>query len=150
MKPGTVFKWNNFPYPRIGDQIKARWFVCLGNTGLLSDPIIVHLCTTTTSLNDFKSGGKRSSHRFLLFEKIRYPCFEEDCILDFDEPSFSESLKSLETNKDIEIKGELDNQTLKSIYNGISVSKYYSPQILLDIHTSLNQIGITGLKKPKT
>ena len=150
MKPGTVFKWNNFPYPRIGDEIKSRWFVCLGNTGLLSTPIIVHFCTTTTSIRDFKSGGKRSSHRFLLFEKTRYPCFEENCILDFDEPPFSEPLGTLESNKDIEIKGELDNQTLKFIYNGIQMSNHYSPKILLDIHTSLNQIGITGLKRPKT
>lgn len=148
MKPGTIFKWNNFPYPKIGGPIKSRWFVYLGNTGILSSPIIVHFCTTTTSIRDFKSGGKRSSHRFLLFEKTRYPCFEEDCILDFDEAPFSEALKALESNKDIEIKGELDNQTLKLIYNGIQTSKYYSFQILLDIHGSLNQIGITGLKKP--
>jgi len=120
----------------------------LGDTGLLSTPIIVYFCTTTTSEDDFKPGGRRENHRFLKFEKKKYPCFDEDCLLDFDEPPFTEPGKSLESHKDIEIKGELDKYTLKSIYEGVLRSQFYSPRVLLDIHSSLNQIGITGLRRP--
>lgn len=148
MKPGTIFRWDNFPFPKIGDEIKPRWFICLGDTGLLSCPVFVHICTTTTAMDDFKHGGKRESHRVFRFEKKRYPCFSEDCILDFDERPYFELQGALESNKDIEIMGELDKQTLKSIYEGVLRSQFYSPRILLDIHTSLNRIGITGLRKP--
>jgi hypothetical protein len=148
LKPGTIFRWNNFPYPKIGNEIKSRWFICLGDTGLLSYPILIHMCTTTTSMDDFKRGGTRESHRVFSFEKKRYPCFDEDCILDFDERPYSLPEGTLGSNSDIEIRGELDKQTLKAIYEGILESQFYSPRILLDIHTSLNKIGITGLRKP--
>lgn len=148
MKPGTIFKWNNFPFPKIGTEIKPRWFICLGDTGLLSTPVFVHISTTTTSMDDFKPGGNRQSHRFFSFEKKKFPCFDEDCILDFDERPYSQPEGDLESNRDIEIKGELDKQSLKSIYNGVLRSQFYSPRILRDIHTSLNKIGITGLRKP--
>jgi hypothetical protein len=148
LKPGTVFRWTDFPYPRIGDEIKARWFICLGDTGILLTPIIVHLCTTTTSIDDFKPGGNRESHHYLKFERKNHPCFDADCILDFDEPPFPEPQSSLETNKNIEIRGELNKEVMKLIYGGILKSPHYSPKIILDIHMSLNQIGITGLRKP--
>ncbi len=99
-------------------------------------------------MDDFKPEGNRASHHYLKFERKRHPCFDADCILDFDEPPFPEPRESLEANKDIEIKGELDKETMRLIYWGILKSPYYSPKIVLDIHTSLNQIGITGLRKP--
>jgi len=148
LKPGTVFKWNRFPYPRIGSEIKSRWFIFLGDTGILLTPIIIHFCTTTTSIKDFKPGGNRESHFYLKFETKKYPCFDADCILDFDEPPFTELRESLEKNKDIEIKGQLNKETMKLIYKGILKSPHYSPKIKLDIHVSLNRIGITGLTKP--
>ena len=148
MKPGAVFRWKEFPYPKYGGEIKARWFIYLGDTGLLSAPVIAHICTTTTSLDDFGPRRKRASHRHLLLKKTRYPFFYEDCILDFDEGPYPVEKKSLENNPDIEIKGELDQECLKTIYYGIWKSSFYSPKIVLDIHTSLNQAGITGLRKP--
>ena len=148
MKPGTIFKWKNFPYPRIDSIIKARWFICLGDTGIVLTRIIIHFCTTTTSIDDFKPGGNRESHYYIKFETKNYPCFDTDCILDFDEPPFTESRELLETNKDIEIKGELNKETMKLIYKGILKSSHYSGKIKLDIHASLNQVGITGLTKP--
>jgi len=51
-------------------------------------------------------------------------------------------------NKDIEIRGELNKESMKAIYKGILNSAHYSAKIKLDIHASLNQIGITGLIKP--
>jgi len=148
LRPGTIFWWKNFPYPRFGSEIKPRWFVCLGDTGRITEPTIVFFSTTTTVKDDFEPGGKRAGHHFFRFDKKRYPCFEEDCILDFDEPPYNESEKVITSHKDIEFKGELDKKTLKSIYEGIFRSQYYSPKVLGDIHRSLNQIGITGLQKP--
>jgi hypothetical protein len=148
LKPGAVFRWKEFPYPKYAGEIKARWFIYLGDTGLLLAPVIAHICTTTTSLDDFGPRRKRTSHRHLLLKKTRYPFFDEDCILDFDEGPYPVEKKSLENNPDIEIKGELDQECLKMIYYGIWKSSFYSPKIVLDIHTSLNQAGITGLRKP--
>jgi hypothetical protein len=71
-----------------------------------------------------------------------------DCILDFDEPPFLESQEALEANKDIEIRGELNKESMKIIYKGILKSSDYSARITLGIHDSLNKIGITGLTKP--
>jgi len=91
LKPGTVFWWKNFPFPKFGGEIKPRWFICLGDTGSLCIPVSLHFCTTTTAIEDFKPGGKRGSHRVFRFEKKRYPYFSEDCILDFyEEPYFEQ------------------------------------------------------------
>jgi hypothetical protein len=148
LKTGTVFRWKDFPHPKIGNEIKARWFVCLGNTGILSTPIIIHFCTTTTSIDDFKPGGNRASHHYLKLERKNYPCFDADCLLDFDELPFAETQKSLEGNKDIEIKGELNREAMKLIYGGVLKSPYYSGKMKCDIHASLSEIGITGLRRP--
>jgi len=149
LKPGTIFKWKDFPYPQFGGEIKTRWFICLGDSGPLTSPIIAHICTTTTSISDFEKGGKKFPHRFFRFDKTKYP-FEQNCflVLDYDEPPYSEDLKSLEANQNIEIKGDLSPQDLRAIYNGILSSSFYSRKILSDIHASLNRIGITGLRKP--
>ena len=120
----------------------------MGDTGLLSTPIIAHLCTMTTFLEDFEPGGKRASHRSFLIKKTRYPFFDEDCILDYDEEPYAVEKDSLQGNANVETKGKLDREDLKTIYRGILASNHYSSKIILDIHTSLNQIGITGLTKP--
>ena len=148
MKPGTVFKWKEFLYPKYGGELKARWFIYLGDTGPFLTPIIAYICTTTTSLDDFKTGGDRANHRHLLIKKTKYPFFDEDCILDYDEEPYFSEKKVLESNPKIEVKGELDRVCIKDIYYGIWKSPFYSPKVILDIHSSLNQIGITGLKKP--
>jgi hypothetical protein len=132
----------------VGTVIKPRWFVCLGDTGIFLTPILVHFCTTTTSIEDFKPEGNRASHHYVKFEKKNYSCFIEDCILDLSEPPFIESQRSLETNKDIEIKGELNKNAMKLIYKEVLKSPHYSSKIKFDIYTSLNRIGITGLIKP--
>lgn len=148
MKPGTVFRWREFAFPKYGGELKARWFIYLGDTGPLSSPVIAYICTTTTSLDDFKPGEKRASHRCLLLKKTNYPFFDEDCILDYDEEPYQVENKSLENNPNIEIKGELSHETLKTIYYGIWKSNHYSAKIVIDVHASLNQIGISGLRKP--
>ena len=148
MKPGTVFRWREFLYPKFGGESKARWFIYLGDTGPFSTPILAHICTTTTSLDDFEPGGNRANHRHLFIKRARYPFFDEDCILDYDEEPYSSKKEVLESNPEIEVKGELDQNCMKDIYYGIWKSNYYSPKVVLDIHSSLNQIGITGLRKP--
>ena len=147
MKPGTVFKWNHFLFPKYGGETKARWFLYLGDSGPFLTPIVAYLCTTTTSLEDFEPRGKRAFHHYFLFKKSRYPFFDADCILDYDEEPYPCEKDLLASNPSIERKGELDRECLKNIYKGIMASSHYSPRLLHDIHSSLNQIGITGLPK---
>lgn len=148
MKPGTVFRWENFPYPRIGSEIKPRWFIYLGDTGPFFSPILAHLCTTTTQIQDFQSGGKRAGHRYLPLQPTNTP-FELEGLIDYDEGLHSCPKKDLSENPEIQIKGELDAKILVSIYNGLASSHSISFQVLMDIHTGLNKVGITGLKMPK-
>jgi len=149
MDAGTVIKWNNFPFPRIGDVIKPRWFVCLGSSGALSEPVFLYLYTTTTNIDDFEQGGKRERHTHCHLRASDTP-FDEDCVLDIDvdmyTPTESQVIKDL---KNIEVKGRLNEQYMRMIYNLIIRSSKISKKIKIDIHDSFNKIGITGLKMPK-
>jgi len=148
MKAGTVIKWNNFPHPRFGKEIKTRWFICLGNSGILTEPVFIYLCTTTTNLDDFKQGGKKERHTTCQFKANITP-FEEDCVLDIDEGPYPIPKSQITDSIDIEIKGELDEQNMRMIYNHVVRSSRFSKKEKLDIHRSLNDAGITGLKMPK-
>ncbi|MFW6137804.1 MAG: hypothetical protein ACOC7U_01390 [Spirochaetota bacterium] len=148
MRVGTVFKWNDFPDRRLGGELKPRWFVYLGDTGKFRTPVIAHINTTTTQLLDFQPGGKRYGHIHNIFKAEETP-FECNCIIDFSSPLYHYHKEDLEDNPDIEIKGELNEEILKILYNKMVESAYYSKIVLLDIHRSYNMAGITGLKKPK-
>lgn len=146
LEVGTVFRWNNFPEPRYGAEKKARWFIYLGETGSFSQSVIAHISTTTTKIGDFKEGGSRRSHDHFVFRAKSSP-FEEDCVIDYDDRPFSLQKEKLMNNPDIEIKGKLDEQTMRMIYNRLLKSNAISKAILWDIHDSFNRTGITGLKK---
>ena len=147
---GTVFRWINFPVPRYGEQEKPRWFICIGFSSIVSGIEDIYLCTTTTQLNSFKSSGSRKGHRHFIFNTDKFPFFDEDCIIDFDEKPYTISKEKLNKCKDdISIKGKLDNNTLIMIYNYFFLSNNISLLELHDIHTSYNNAGITGLKKPR-
>lgn len=150
MKPGTVLKWENFPEPKFkfDDEIKPRWFVYLGESPSFLTPHLAYIHTTTTQIAELEKGGRRYAHRYIKFDCSKTP-FEKNCILDFDEGYYPFPKEKLENNPDIQTKGELDAITLKTIYNGILQSDFYSLKVLADIHNSFNLVGITGLKKPK-
>jgi hypothetical protein len=145
---GTVFRWKDFPGPR-GGGVKARWFIYLGDSGYFSQVLLAYICTTTTQIQHFQLGGDRSSHDHFIFKKWPSSPFEDDCILDFDEPPHTPRESILEKNPSIEEKGKLDEQALRMIYNRLCRSNAYSKIILRDIHESFNKAGIIGLKRPK-
>lgn len=147
MKPGTVFRWKEFPYRKSG-ELKARWLIYLGKTPLFSTPVLAHLCTSTTHIEAFKTGGSRREHDHIILIPKRHPV-EEECILDLDEKPHSVPEEKLLNNPNIEIKGELTEQDLRTIYNKLRKSNAYSKAIILDIHRCFNEIGITSLKMPK-
>lgn len=146
---GTVFRWNKFPDPRFDKEIKARWFIYLGDSGILSQVLFAYICTTTTSKTRHSQiGGIQQTHHLIEFKTKNTP-FENDCVLDCDEPPYSYGKKLLENHPDIEIKGKLEEPKLREIYNSINRSFSYSAIIKDDIHNSFNKAGIAGLKKPK-
>ena len=116
------------------------------HTTPFEQPILAQICTTTTSVNDFKTGGKRASHKCFIFEKGKYP-FDQECVLDFDEDPYAYKEADLESNRNIELMGKLNDQTMKLIYEGIYFSRSYSRKIKINIRESLQQIGIKGLRK---
>lgn len=147
---GTVFRWDNFPLPRYGDETKARWFIYLGETGTFSQIAIIYLATTTTQTAHFQSGGTRSGHGHFKFEARQFPAFEEDCILDFDDPPYHiERARFLNNQSDISVKGKLREDTMRMIYNRFLQADSCSKMFMLDIHNSFNKAGIAALKKPK-
>jgi hypothetical protein len=135
-------KWTNFPEPQFGGSIKSRWFICLGQTGFSVDPKILYFHSTTREQN-------RGGRRFCLL-KHNYPKLKYDCFLYYSEPPYSRSEYFIAQNvRNIEELCSISNEDLKTIYEGIrehSIS--YSRKIKLDIHDSLNLIGIKGLRKP--
>lgn len=147
---GTLIRWDHFAKPRYGTEIKARWFIYLGETGTFTQVSLIYLATTTTQMNHFQTGATRSGHSHFKFETRQFNIFDDDCVLDFDDPPYAiEKANFLNMQADITVKGQLDEQTLRMIYNRFLKSGACSKMVMLDIHNSFNSAGITGLKKPK-
>jgi hypothetical protein len=147
---GTVFRWNNFPNPKYGKETKARWFIYIGSSGRFAQIAVLYLCTTTTQLEKFQAFGNRQGHSCFTFETNQFKMFDEDCVIDFDEKPYRVTPSKLTAHqKDISIKGKIDEQKLRMIYNRLLRSMPLSPKELNDIHDSLNMAGITGLKRAK-
>lgn len=150
LKVGSVFRWNNFPDSRYGDGDKARWFICVGFTGAFSQIALVHSYTTTTQLHHFGSGGIRQGHSHYIFKCAEHTCFEQDCAIDFDESPYPISKdKIAQLGPDIEEKGTLREETMRMIYKRTINSRYLSLVVKMDIYSSYNLAGFSGLKKPK-
>ena len=141
MQPGTIIRWIDFPDPQYGGEKKPRWFVCLGNTGALSDPFCIYL--HSTSAQDY-SDKKRS--RFLM---KKYSCFTSDCYLYYREKPYCYNESLLIKNPSVLTIGWIDKKDLATIYEGIRTSGSYSKIELFDIHSSLNISGITGIRMPR-
>jgi len=147
---GTVFRWDNFPLPRYGGEIKPRWFIYLGETGPFSQIAIIYIATTTTQKAPYEVGGDRCKHDIFRFDIRQFPEFGEDCILDFDQAPYPiDKDRFLKASCDIVHKGILKEATLRMIYNRFSQSGSCSKVMMQDIHDSYNNAGIAGLKKPK-
>jgi hypothetical protein len=154
LEVGTVIRWDNFPDPRfdIDNEIKARWFICLGFSGIFAQIAVVYLSTTTTQLQHYKESGKRKNHSHFIFQTNQYPTFEKDCVIDFSEqpyPATETKLKSCQNDININIMGKLTEDTMRMIFKRFSRSGSVAPKVLGDIHTSYNNAGITSLQKPK-
>jgi hypothetical protein len=150
LEVGTVFRWDNFPSRRFGGESKARWFVCLGSSGIFAQVAIVYLSTTTTQLQHFGTSGTRKKHSKFIFKTNEFPVFDKECAIDFHEQPYSIELAKISNyQNDIEIRGMIDENTMRMIYKRLSSSGFTSPKILSDLHDSFNRAGITGLKKPK-
>ena len=149
LKVGNVILWGDYPSPRSG-KIKARWFIYLGRTSVLTTPVFAYLCTTTTQLQHFDPGGSRSNHTCKRFDVRQFPLFERNCVIDFDEDLHEIPEATIDKCRaHIEIRGQLDENTLRNIFKQFSRPGVVSPVILRDIFDSFNRDGITGLKKPK-
>jgi hypothetical protein len=148
MEAGTVFKWNNFPDPKYGDEIKPRWLVYLGETTSLRPPVYALLCTSTTQTDALEPGGIKYNHSICKYHPNSSP-FEKECFVDVDEGSYDIEKSRLTNNVDIEIMGRLDEQQMRELYNKILRSPYYSKMKVLDIHRGFNNAGVTSLKIPK-
>ncbi|MBU0767548.1 MAG: hypothetical protein ABIJ25_05525 [Pseudomonadota bacterium] len=146
---GDVIRWDRFPYPRTG-EIKPRWFIYLGRTTVFSTPVFAYLCTTTTNIEEFETGGARCNHASRRFEARLFPAFAQDCILDFDEEIHTVTEDILEgCRKQIDVKGHLAVDTMRNIYKQFFRPGVVSRAVMRDIHESFNRDGITGLKMPK-
>jgi hypothetical protein len=71
----------------------------------------------------------------------------EDCFAYFKERPYSFSKSELNVPT-VSNMGNISEADLKIIYEGILNSRSYSKKELMDIHRSLNDIGIIKLKRP--
>lgn len=139
MQVGQIIRWRNFRFPQFGGQEKPRWFICVGHTNKIIPPVLFYLHSTTRT--------EKAEPRFS-FSKDTYSCFTHDCYLYFNEKPYPCSGEELRSNRSIGAFGNLDNDDMKKIYEGIRVSRVYSLVEKRDVHSSLNLMGITGLKRP--
>ena len=118
----------------------------MGKTHFSIEQALAYLYTTTGRLEYYKKGRERSNNSYLLFKRGEY-CFKNDCILDFDIGLHEIKLSSIEGNGNIEILDRLEEEKIAEIYGYIRKSSI-AKVIKVDIHSSLNLGGITGLRKP--
>jgi hypothetical protein len=142
MQIGSVIEWLSFPEPQFGGKRKPRWFLCLGQTHFPVDPECLFFHSLTTQ--------EHEDNRRFVFSKFNYPSLREDCYLYYQEPHYVRSINFISQNHgNITQKCLVLKADLKTIYEGIKEhSNSHSKITLLDIHSSLNSIGLTGLKKP--
>lgn len=141
MNVGDIFRWTNFPCPKHGN-IKSRWFIYLGNSGIYNTTIYIHILTTTTNLSNITGSC-------ISFKKGECG-FESDCVANIDNDFYNNlTNETIEKNKnDIEIIGAIPENKLKYIYKKVLESKRISKIVKMDIYNSFNLNNITGLKKP--
>jgi len=149
MKIGDVFCWDDYPKQKDG-ILKARWFIYLGLSGILSNPQNVFLLSATGQTDLYKKGCRRQNHKKITRFANGDCGFEMDTIVDLN---FFENNWTLdEFNNYISnmtIKGSIPNNQLKKIYDLILKSKYYIERIIIiDIRRNLNSVGIFNLKMP--
>lgn len=147
MQSGDVFLWSNFPFPRYDNVIKPRWFVYIGDTGILKTPPVAFLLTATTNTASIDPGGIKHGHAVCQYHPHNSP-FAQECILDVDEGPYPVELSKIQGNIDIEHKGALTEQQMRELYNKMFRSRYFNKAVMRDIHRSFNNVGITSLKMP--
>lgn len=118
----------------------------MGKTHFSIEPALAYLYTTTGRLKYYEKNRERSKNSYLLFKSGEY-CFKDDCILDFDIGLHEIKLSSIEGNSNIEVLDRLEELKITEIYDHIRESSI-AKIIKIDIHSSLNLDGITGLRKP--
>lgn len=82
MRIGTVFKWLDYPFQE-DQKVKDRWFIYLGTSSILENPLCVYISTATTQTYHYQNQGKRSHHKCLPFKKGQFG-FEQDCLVDLN------------------------------------------------------------------
>ena len=127
-------------------NVKSRLFIYLGKSHFSIEPQFAYLFTTTTKFEYYSKNGVRKNNSYLVFKKGEY-CFNKKCILDIDSGLNEINLSLLENNNKIVVKDKISEVKLKEIYSLIlnsSIAKVKK----IDIHSSYNYDGITGLKRP--
>lgn len=148
MDIGSVFKWDDYPKQKDG-KLKARWFVYLGLSSILSNPQNVFLLPSTTQIELYEKGNRRQNHKKIRRFKSGSCGFEDESIIDIH--FFENNWILDEFNKysrDMEVKGKISNNILTQLYNFILTDYYIEKIIIVDIRRNLNSIGVFNLKKP--
>jgi len=148
MDIGSVFRWDYYPKQKDG-KLKARWFVYLGLSSILSNPQNVFLLPSTTQIELYKKGNRRQNHKKIRRFKNGTCGFEDESIIDIH--FFENNWILDEFNKyslNMEVKGKISNNILTQLYNFILTDYYIEKIIIVDIRRNLNSIGVFNLKKP--
>lgn len=148
MDIGSVFRWNGYAKQKDG-KLKARWFIYLGLSSILSNPQNVFLLPSTTQTELYKKGNRRQNHKKIKRFKKGSCGFEDESIVDID--FFENNWVLHEFNRcssDMEVKGKVSSNILMQLYDLILSDYYIEKIIIVDIRRNLNSIGIFNLKKP--
>lgn len=144
MRAGDVVRWERFSLHRLPGEDKRRWIICLGDTGAYASPREYFLITTTTSLNDFKQGGKRYGRKVVTFTPAVYTCFSEECLVDVEYDKFDfPAAYIVSSQDDTEVAGKISQTDMVKIWSIIAKSTRYSPRVKKEIKRCLEESGYT-------
>jgi len=149
MDIGSVFRWDEYPKQRDG-ELKARWFIYLGLSSILSEPQNVFLLPSTTQIRLYKKGERRQNHKNIMEFEQGNCGFEKKSIIDtyFFENNWTLPEFNIHRNNMV-VKGKVPNEDLRQLYGLILKDDYIERIIIVDIRRNLNSIKIFNLKMPK-
>ncbi len=140
--PGDVVVIDCFNLQHKGGKDKPVWVIFLGKDSVFGCPILVYFCRTTSQCKDFEPGGNREGHKFKRFDKGQFG-FEEDCLIDYDEPIYSDITKEKFNSYKLTVKGHLPNHILQEIWKAyIKNNRYLNKPQRISIRESFAKYGI--------
>jgi hypothetical protein len=122
-------------------------------TNLSEMPVLALMVSATTQIQHYEKGAQRSKNTFTRFDKAPKSPFDQDSIIDLSFDFHDEIEKVLFgkviSAKEIEFKGQLNEEQCKQVYNKILICNTISLRTKIKIYDAFQRDNIKNIKRPK-